>query len=160
MNRKWLVEAAALVLLSVVSPAAGLGDSSNVAHNTLGNRIGANSYDPVSYFPEGGGTPARGLIKITAEYDGVVYRFRNAANQAKFKANPAKFAPAYHGWCAWAVAAMNTKVDTDPSSYEIRNGRLFLFYRDAELDTRELWLKDAEKLFRAAEENWKKGGLK
>jgi len=122
--------------------------------NLLGERIGVVGYDPVSYFPEGGGRPQKGLITISTEHSGVVYRFRTKENQAAFQANPEKYLPAYGGWCAWAVAELGKRVDVDPESFEIRDGRLLLFYRDPQLDTRAQWRKNPEQLAKKAEANW------
>ncbi len=122
--------------------------------NLSGESLGISGYDPVSYFPEGGGKPQKGLIKLSETYQGVTYRFRTPEHLDAFKANPAKYVPAYGGWCAWAVAELNKRVDVDPLSYEIQNGRLLLFYRDPELDTRAMWTKAPADLHKKAEKNW------
>lgn len=83
-----------------------------------------------------------------------MYRFRTKENQAAFQANTEKYVPAYGGWCAWAVAELDKRVDVDPESFEIRDGRLLLFYRDPQLDTRSLWRKNADQLAKKAEANW------
>lgn len=45
-------------------------------------------------------------------------------------------------------------MDVDPESFEIRTGRLYLFYRDPGLDTRALWLKKPDELISRADANW------
>jgi len=122
--------------------------------NLMGEAVALVAYDPVSYFPEGGGKPQRGLIGISTILDGVTYRFASEANKKLFLTDPAKYQPAYGGWCAWAVGALGKRVDVDPESYVFRDGKLYLFYRDAQLDTRALWLKDEQNLSRKAEANW------
>ncbi|MCX6606978.1 MAG: YHS domain protein [Acidobacteria bacterium] len=146
------LSAAALLLAAFSSTAA----AEQPRLNTLGHSVAVGAFDPVSYFPEGGGTPKRGLIGNAFEYQGATYRFSNKENLAKFRQNPAKYAPAYNGWCAWALAALDKEVDVDPTSFVIRNGKLYLFYKDPELDTRAMWQKDAEGLFKKAETNWNK----
>jgi hypothetical protein len=42
----------------------------------------------------------------------------------------------------------------DPESFEVRDGRLFLFHRDPGLDTRALWLKKPGELVARADANW------
>ncbi len=130
--------------------------SKNSLHsfNLMGEAVGLVGYDPVSYFPEGGGRPQKGLIGINAVLDEVTYRFASEANKNAFLANPAKYQPIYGGWCAWAVGAIAKRVDVDPENYLIREGKLYLFYRDPQLDTRALWLKDDQNLSRKAEANW------
>jgi hypothetical protein len=124
-------------------------------HNLLGESIGVSAYDAVAYFPEGGGQPRRGLIRLSLPYKGVTYRFASQENLDRFKANPERYLPEFGGWCAWAVGELGRKVDVDPESFEIRGGRLYLFYRDRELDTRALWQKNPEELLRKATTNWR-----
>lgn len=123
-------------------------------HNLLGESIGLVGYDPLSYFPEGGGKPQKGSIKISMAHDGVTYRFASQEHLELFKADPEKYLPQYGGWCAWASGALNKRVDADPESYVVRNGKLYVFYRDPGLETRALWLKDSDNLIGKADENW------
>lgn len=124
------------------------------ANNTLGEHIGLVGYDPVSYFPEGGGTPQKGSIKIATDHDGVTYRFASPEHLAAFKKNPEKYLPQYGGWCAWAVSELGQRVDVDPLSYRIRNGKLYLFYRDPGLDTRAMWDPKADEMIGKADAKW------
>ena len=137
-------------------PQAGssAGDPAHHRYNLLGESVGLVGYDPVSYFQEGGGKPAKGLITISETVDGVTYRFASKEHLAAFQQNPAKYLPAYGGWCAWAVAELGKRVDVDPLSFAIRDGRLFVFYRDPALDTRALWLKKPADLVAAADQKW------
>lgn len=144
-----------LALSALVAGAASAAPSATRHHhNLLGENVGLVGYDPVAYFPEGGGRPQKGSIKISIEIDGATYRFASPEHQALFQKNPEKYLPAYGGWCAWAVGELGKRVDVDPESYEIRNGRLYVFYRDPGLDTRTLWLKDTDALIRKADANW------
>lgn len=124
------------------------------AYNLLGESVGLVGYDPVSYFPEGGGKPQKGLISIAAEHDGVTYRFASEAHKTAFLKTPAKYLPAYGGWCTWAVAELGKRVDVDPESYVVKNGRLHVFYRDPALDTRAKFLENPDGLLQKAEANW------
>lgn len=112
-------------------------------------------YDPVAYFPEGGGKPAKGDAKFAYAYRGVTYHFVNQKNLDAFKAEPTKFEPAYGGWCAYA-AANSDKVEIDPTSFKITDGRLFLFYKGFLNDTRASWVKEEAKLTPKADAYWKK----
>jgi hypothetical protein len=122
--------------------------------NTLGINVALGGFDPVSYFPEGGGQPRKGFIKRDVEYGGVTYRFASDTNRELFRANPEKYVPAYNGWCAWAIAELNAKVDVDPTVYAIHDGRLYLFYDHADLNTRELWLANPQGMVTRANSNW------
>jgi hypothetical protein len=123
-------------------------------YNLLGENVAAAGYDPVSYFPEGGGQPAKGLISVTEERNGVTYRFASESTREIFRGNPGRYEPQYGGWCAWAIGAINKRVDVDPESYVVRGDRLYLFFRDAKLDTRAMWLKDEKALTEKADANW------
>jgi YHS domain-containing protein len=125
-------------------------------YNLMGESIGLVGYDPVSYFIEGGGRPQKGLFKLSFEYDAVTYRFATQENLDRFKAAPARYLPQYGGWCTWALGALNKRFDVDPECYVVRDGKLYLFYRDPGLDTRELWLQESQPLLKKAEANWLK----
>jgi hypothetical protein len=142
---------AAVTTLPRVSAAA---EASRTSHNLLGEAVGLVGFDPVSYFPEGGGKPARGLISVSTEYEGVTYRFASEAHKAAFLKSPAKYAPAFGGWCTWAVAALGKRVDVDPQSYLVKNGHLLVFYRDPSLDARAKFLESPDALLEKAEANW------
>jgi len=137
-----------------VAVAVGMESPSQHRFNLLGEHIGVAGYDPVSYFPEGGGGPQRGTFKIAEEYQGVTYRFASEEHRAAFKKDPERYLPQYGGWCAWAVGAIGKRVDVDPESYELRDGKLYLFYRDPQLDAHDLWLKEPAELARKADAKW------
>jgi hypothetical protein len=151
--RRWVVSSVLLAALAGSARGAPPATYSH-AHNLLGEAIGAAGYDVVSYFPEGGGRPRKGLIGISTELDGVTYRFATKGDLALFQKSPGKYLPAYGGWCAWAVGEIDKRVDVDPESYDLRGGRLYLFYKDPGLDARALWLKKPTELIQRADANW------
>jgi hypothetical protein len=144
----------ALVTAGSALPRVAAAEASHRSYNLLGESVGLVGYDPVSYFPEGGGKPAKGLISISTEVDGVTYRFASEAHKAAFLKNPAKYVPAFGGWCTWAVAELGKRVDVDPESYVVKNGRLLVFYRDPALDTRAKFLENPDAMLKKAEANW------
>jgi hypothetical protein len=123
--------------------------------DTIGLGVALGGFDPVSYFPEGGGKPQKGFVKRTYTHGGVTYRFASDANRDRFVANPEKYVPAYNGWCAWAMAELNAKVDVEPTAYEVYQGKLYLFYDHSDLNTHEMWLKDPQGMVVRADANWK-----
>jgi len=118
-------------------------------------RLALQGYDPVAYFPEGGGQPAEGKEKIIAVHGGITYRFAGDAHRKLFVADPWKYEPAYGGWCAYAMAE-GEKVDVDPESFRILDGRLFVFYDGLFADTRKKWLADEAALLTKADAAWPK----
>ena len=145
----------ALPLASISSLQAAPAQSIQERFDTLGLGVALGGFDPVAYFPEGGGKPAKGFVQRDYKHGGVTYRFASDANRDRFRANPEKYTPAFNGWCAWAMAELNAKVDVEPTAYEIYNGKLYVFYDHADLNTREMWLKNPEAMVAKANTNWK-----
>jgi hypothetical protein len=145
-----------LCLLPLLSSSVQAAPTQSVQDrfDTLGLGVALGGFDPVAYFPEGGGKAAKGFVKRDYKHDGVTYRFASDANRDRFKANPEKYTPAYNGWCAWAMAELNAKVDVEPTAYEIYNGKLYVFYDHADLNTHALWLKNPKEMISRADANW------
>jgi YHS domain-containing protein len=141
-------------VLASTATADTVKSAPRTSHDLLGEGVGLVGYDPVSYFPDGGGKPVKGHIMTSAEYDGVTYRFASEEHRALFQKNPAKYVPAYGGWCTWAVAELAKHVDVDPEAYVVKNGKLYVFYRDPKLDTRAKFLEDPDGMLAKAEANW------
>lgn len=125
-------------------------------YNLAKSNLAIGGYDPVSYFPEGGSSPAKGKPDFEHTDRGITYRFANPANRDLFKSNPDRFIPAHGGWCSWAMAEDGTKVEVDPKSYLIVDGRLFLFYKDIFNDTRAKFQKQIGPSTAKADSNWKR----
>lgn len=114
----------------------------------------ANGYDVVAYFD---GKPMEGQKEFATEYDGVKYKFANEANMKKFKASPNSYLPEYGGYCAYAVAVSGKKVNINPKTFEIRDGKLYLFYNSGNTNTLDLWLDESpDNLKQKADKNWEK----
>ena len=114
----------------------------------------AKGYDVVSYFNN---KAEKGNKKIAAEYDGVKFFFSSKENLATFEKNPSKYVPQYGGFCAYAMGATGEKVSIDPETFEIRDGKLYLFYNSWGTNTLDLWTKEgAVQLKDKADKNWEK----
>lgn len=130
----------------------------NIAEWNLPRRtkLAIGGYDPVAYFPEGGGKAKKGSKKIEHTYKGVTYRFSSQANRELFKKAPERYEPAHGGWCSWAMAD-GDKTEPNPKSFIVEDDRLFLFYDGLFGDTRKDWLKgDHDQLAEQADREWKK----
>lgn len=122
--------------------------------NLLTNGLALQGYDAVSYFTNT--SPTKGNKTISIKYNGALYLFSTAANKEIFKKDPAKYTPAYGGWCAYAMAIKGEKVEVDPLTYKIKNGKLLLFYNAYFNNTLTDWNKNENSLYQKAETNWKK----
>jgi hypothetical protein len=119
--------------------------------------LALEGYDPVAYFPEGGGKPAKGSEKITSRHEGVMYRFRDEATRGLFEKDPAKYEPMYGGWCAFTMADDGSKEEPSPRNFLVEDGRLYVFFDGWFGDGRKAWLKQGAKSMKPkADANWKK----
>lgn len=114
----------------------------------------ANGYDVVEYFNN---KAVKGNKKFITTFDGVKFKFSSAKNVEIFKSNPAKYIPQYGGYCAYAIGKTGEKISINPKTFEIRNGKLYLFYNAWGTNTLDLWVKEgALELKENADENWEK----
>lgn len=120
--------AAAFIMTSVLSSHLALAQMNrNVSkYNLTADQPGLKGYDPVSYFPEGGGVPQKGDMAYQTDHLGVTYRFASEARAQIFKSNPEKYEPTYGGWCAYAMAR-DSRVDIDPLQFTINGNRAHFF---------------------------------
>jgi len=116
--------------------------------------LAIRGYDPVAYFTEN--KAVKGKKEWAVSDQGVLYYFSSAANKEEFKAHPAKYEPQYGGWCAYAMGSDGSKVDVDPGTYKIVDGKLFLFYNKFFNNTLKTWNKDEAHLHIQADKNWQK----
>jgi YHS domain-containing protein len=114
----------------------------------------AVGYDVVSYFDN---DPTKGKSSLVYNYENAKFKFSSQSNLDKFKANPTKYIPQYAGWCAYAMAAKSKKVEINPTTFEIRNGKLYLFYNKYFNNTFESWLEEMpDELVKKGNTNWSK----
>jgi YHS domain-containing protein len=121
--------------------------------NVTKKNLAIQGYDPVSYFDN---KPMEGKSSISFAYQGITYQFSSPANLAKFKASPEKYEPSYGGWCAYAMGENGEKVEVDPETYKILDGKLNLFYNSWGNNTMTKWNKNEKVLKTKADQNWKK----
>lgn len=118
--------------------------------NKLDSKSGAaiKGYDPVAYFAQGRPIPGQQNHSITR--DGARWLFSSAENKALFEQDPAKYVPAYGGYCAYGVAA-GYLVKIEPDAWSIRDGKLYLNY---DKSVQKQWEKDPASQIKAADANW------
>lgn len=110
--------------------------------------IAINGYDPVAYHTAG--APTKGSADYTYEHNGAVWKFSSAENKAAFQADPAKYAPAYGGWCT-VGASKGKKIPTQAHLFKIVDGQLYLNSSDG---AHNLFLKDEVGTINVADQNW------
>lgn len=129
-------------------------DTKRLAQYNLENKVAIQGYDPVAYFKQS--KAIKGKNDFTASYMGVVYKFSSAADKDIFLKNPAAYEPQFGGWCAFAMGDSGDKVDVNPETFKIIEGKLYLFYNAFFNNTLKSWNKDETNLKAKAENNWKK----
>src|SRR3954471_6284604 len=120
----------------------------------LEKNIAIQGYDPVAYFKENKAEKGKGEISVA--YLGVTYYFSSAENKNTFLNDPAAYEPQYGGWCAYAMGKSGEKVEIDPSTFKIVNGKLYLFYNKYFNNTLKSWNKDEANLKANADTHWQK----
>ncbi len=114
----------------------------------------AKGYDVVSYFEN---KAVQGSEEFSTKHDGVSFYFSSKKNLELFQKDPKKYIPQYGGFCAYAMGAKGSKVSINPETFEIREGKLYLFYNKGKTNTLDLWTKEgAEQLKVKADKNWAK----
>ncbi len=119
--RKMLAAAIALVAALLV---AGCGTPHATLANHLGEPVMLLGHDPVAYFTRG--QPVRGNPAIKSHLPGRTYYFSDAVHKQSFDADPSRYEPQYGGFCA-SGAAFAIKLGSDPTEWQIVDGRLFIF---------------------------------
>ena len=81
-----------------------------------------------------------------------MWHFSNAENLEAFKAQPAKYAPQYSGYCSYAVSQGYT-AKTEPEAWTIVDGKLYLNYS---LRVKGWFDADKQGYINQANANWPK----
>jgi len=141
MMKTFLAILAALVL-------SGCGTTHATITTSRGEELMLLGFDPVAYFTDG--KPVRGKHTINASFEGRTYYFASAEHRAAFAAAPARYEPQYGGFCSNG-APYAVKLGSDPTQFEIRDGRLFIF---GDILGREMWLLDEKENIAHADALW------
>ena len=144
--------ASLLVLAFAIQSVYGQSDEFRKEHFNTKKNLALEGYDPVSYFD---GSPLEGDEDLKYVFKGITYQFASADNLAKFKLTPDKYEPAYGGWCAYAMGETGEKVEIDPETFKVLDGKLYLFYNSVFNNTLPKWNKTETVLKKKADANWK-----
>lgn len=134
-------------LVGLAMSVSGMADAAQPSTFTV-NDVAVSGYDPVAYFADG--KPVEGKGDLSYAWNGAIYRFASQAHLDQFKADPAKYAPQFGGYCAWAVSQGYT-ASTDPQAWRIVDGKLYLNYN---LDVKKTWEQDVPGNIAKGEGNW------
>jgi len=110
--------------------------------------VALQGYDPVAFFTEH--KPVKGKMEFKSVDGGATYYFASAETKALFDKEPARYEPAYGGYCAYGVSR-NKLVEIDPEAFQVLDGRLLLQYSKG---VRADFNKDASGNVAKANGNW------
>ncbi|MBL0339910.1 MAG: YHS domain protein [Bacteroidetes bacterium] len=111
-------------------------------------------YDPVAYFVKS--KAVKGSKQFAVRAEGITYYCSSEENKQLLVKNYQKYEPQYGGWCAFAMGNSGDKVEVDPETFKIIDGKLFLFYNAYFNNTLKSWNKDEINLKKQADKNWSK----
>lgn len=145
-----------VIVLAVVCACGGSSKPATTTPPTTGERIlvlvddqgvalGGN--DAIAYTKD---AVEEGSPEHASTFNTATFQFANAENKQAFDAAPAKHAPAFGGYCAFA-ASQNRLSQSDPNVYMNFEGQLLMFTNE---DFREQFKQDPAGNKKKADANW------
>lgn len=110
--------------------------------------LAIQGYDPVAFFTDS--KPVLGRPELGYRHHGALYHFSSKEHRDAFKADPAKYEPAFGGYCAFGVSR-NKLVEIDVEAFQIVDGKLLLQYSKG---VRDDFNKDTKGNLAKANANW------
>lgn len=143
-----------LLLLVTGTVFAQHAETRKKQYNLESSGLAIQGYDPVAYFTMN--KAVVGQKDLSANHNGVTYRFASKQNKDEFLRNPARYEPQFGGWCAYAMGKKGEKVEIDPETFKIVDAKLYLFYNKFFNNTLKSWNQDEARLKTQADRNWMK----
>ena len=113
-----------LMLCALMALLSACGTPYATVDNSQEEPVMLLGYDPTAYFTKG--APERGKPEFKQNMGFRTYYFASADSKALFLRTPWKFEPQYGGFCS-SGAAFGIKLGSDPTAWQIYDGRLFIF---------------------------------
>jgi YHS domain-containing protein len=132
----------------VFATVAGRGTPLNTVSDGADSNVILRGNDAVAYFTDGKPVPGNPAIK--AAYEGAKYRFASEANRDVFLKNPARYAPAYSGFCS-AGAPYALKAAISANVFAIHRDRLYLFGSER---SKRGWMLDSQRNAELGDKYW------
>jgi YHS domain-containing protein len=141
MSNRFIALVTLLFALCTASFSASAGPQFTVA---------LQGYDPVSYFD--GSAPQKGDFTHAVHWNGATWLFTNDEHANRFKQNPAKYAPQFDGYCAFA-ASKGYKAPGEALTGVVVDDKLYLNFND---QAKKMWSEDVPGNIKKGEANWPK----
>ncbi len=110
--------------------------------------VALRGYDAVAYFTEN--RAVMGDPASSYQWQGATWLFSSVEHRTQFAADPARYAPQFGGYCAFAVA-QGTTADGDPHQWAIVKDKLYV---NNNAVAKKLWDQDRPGNIMAADRNW------
>ena len=136
------------LMILIAAIAAACGKVESIGLNTDASGSALRGYDAVAYFAVD--KAVKGDPKFEYAWNGAKWFFSSEENMKKFQADPESYAPAFGGYCAYAVSEGYT-ADADPEAWKIVDGKLYLNYNQ---DVQKTWEKNEAERIANAKANW------
>jgi len=146
----WLAVSLCLIALAQVplhAQPTTSGGSGGALLN-LDNTVALHGYDPVAYFTEN--RAVRGSKAILERVGGATYYFRSRGSRYTFLRDAPSYQPQFGGFCATSMAVGSLE-DTNPDSFLLYRGKLYLFKDDA---AQAMFLNNPERTIHEATQNF------
>ena len=141
MNRSLL----SILLLTLTLPA--FAETKSLL-NLDQSGVAIQGHDPVAFFTDQ--KPVKGNPALGLRHHGALYYFASKEHRELFKRDPAKYEPAFGGYCAYGVSR-GKLVEIDVAAFQIVSGRLLLQYSKG---VRDDFNKDPRGNLVKADANW------
>lgn len=141
-----------LILSTLLAYTAFAQKDTRIKHFNHQKGLAIQGYDPVAYFEQN--KAVKGNKQFVASAEGIIYYFSTTANKDLFLKDYKKYEPQYGGWCAYAMGANAEKVEIDPETFKIKDGKLYLFYYSVFNNTLPKWDANEKDLNVKADKNW------
>lgn len=130
-------------------------------YNINESNVAIEGYDLVAYHTNN--TATQGIAQFASNYKGITYLFSSDPNKVTFEKDPEQYLPAFGGWCTYfmgidqtVTAFPPTRMPSNPKSFQILNGRLYLFRKTAQQDFGKVFeSSDTEPILERANAFWK-----
>jgi len=140
----WIKRSLLTALMLVALPAHAL----DAINTTFFGNLAIEGYDPVACFTEN--RAVAGKSQFEYKWMDANWRFSSAENRDSFKSDPEKYAPAYGGYCAYAVS-QNDTAGIEPEQFTLHEGKLYLNYNKR---INKKWLADRDAYIIDADRYW------
>lgn len=111
------------------------------------DNVALDGYDAMSFHD---GVPLKGDPQFYFSYMGATFHFASRDSRNRFISEPERYAPAYGGYCAWAVSK-GKLASGDPEQWNIKDGVLYINFSKR---IKKRWEKRADKFIDRADEKW------